>query len=97
MANEIGLAGLHKAKELCLVSLGETAVALPSEREERMETERGFAEHKRARKGFGGRGDGRLIVERKTHKSQLSNLILNSFLDICSALIHPVSGDYNAL
>lgn len=33
VANEIGLAGLHRAKALCLVSLGETAVALPSERE----------------------------------------------------------------
>lgn len=33
MANEIGLAGLHKAKALRLVSLGESAVAPPSERE----------------------------------------------------------------
>lgn len=31
VANEIGLAGLHRAKLLCLVSLGETAVAPPSE------------------------------------------------------------------
>lgn len=37
VANEIGLAGLHRAKALCLVSLGETAVAPPSEREGRME------------------------------------------------------------
>lgn len=37
VANEIGLAGLHRAKALCLVSLGETAVASPSEREGRME------------------------------------------------------------
>lgn len=41
VANEIGLAGLHRAKALCLVSLGETAVAPPSEREERMEGEEG--------------------------------------------------------
>lgn len=39
VANEIGLAGLHRAKALCLVSLGETAVAPPSEREGRMEKE----------------------------------------------------------
>lgn len=32
VANEIGLAGLHKAKALRLVSLGESAVAPPSER-----------------------------------------------------------------
>lgn len=37
VANEIGLAGLHRAKALCLVSLGETAVAPPSEREEKEE------------------------------------------------------------
>lgn len=42
VANEIGLAGLHRAKALCLVSLGETAVAPPSEREGRMEKEDGF-------------------------------------------------------
>lgn len=41
VANEIGLAGLHRAKALCLVSLGETAVAPPSEREGRMEKEEG--------------------------------------------------------
>lgn len=41
MANEIGLAGLHRAKALCLVSLGETAVAPPSERGGRMEKEEG--------------------------------------------------------
>lgn len=32
VANEIGLAGLHKAKALRLVSLGKSAVAPPSER-----------------------------------------------------------------
>lgn len=37
MANGIGLAGLHRAKALCLVSLGETAAAPPSERKGRME------------------------------------------------------------
>lgn len=37
MANGIGLAGLHRAKALCLVSLGETAAAPPSKREGRME------------------------------------------------------------
>lgn len=41
VANEIGLAGLHRAKALCLVSLGETAVALPSKREGRIEGEEG--------------------------------------------------------
>lgn len=44
VANEIGLAGLHRAKALCLVSLGETAVAPPSENEGRMERRRGFRE-----------------------------------------------------
>lgn len=54
VANEIGLAGLHKAKALWLVSLGETAVALPSEREGSMEKEEGVC---RAEKGkvLGGR------------------------------------------
>lgn len=37
VANEIGLAGLHRAKALCLVSLGETAVAPPREREAKMQ------------------------------------------------------------
>lgn len=56
VANEIGLAGLHRAKALCLVSLGETAVASPSEREGTMEKEEGVC---RAEEGkerlFGGR------------------------------------------
>lgn len=56
VANEIGLAGLHKAKALWLVSLGETAVALPSEREGSMVKEEGIC---RAEEGkeevFGGR------------------------------------------
>lgn len=66
MANEIGLAGLHRAKALCLVSLGETAVAPPSERGKEGKRRRGLVERKRARKGFWGKGDGRLTVERKT-------------------------------
>lgn len=41
VANGIGLAGLHRAKALCLVSLGETAVAPPSEKEGRMEKDEG--------------------------------------------------------
>lgn len=53
MANGIGLAGLHRAKALCLVSLGETAVAPPSEREGRMEKDEGFIEQKRVKKGLG--------------------------------------------
>lgn len=53
VANGIGLAGLHRAKALCLVSLGETAVAPPSKREGRMEKDEGFIEQKRAKKGLG--------------------------------------------
>lgn len=49
VANEIGLAGLHRAKALCLVSLGETAVALPSEREGRMEKEEGVCRAEEAK------------------------------------------------
>lgn len=53
VANEIGLAGLHRAKALCLVSLGETAVAPPTEREGKEEgvcrVEEGKEKH------FGGR------------------------------------------
>lgn len=57
VANEIGLAGLHRAKALCLVSLGETAVASPSEREGRMEKRVGVGgwvveQKERAREGF---------------------------------------------
>lgn len=48
VANEIGLAGLHRAKALCLVSLGETAVAPPSEREAKMQRgERGRRSRRR--------------------------------------------------
>ena len=85
VANEIGLAGLHRAKALCLVSLGETTVPSPSEREGRMEEEGGgFVERKRASKGFWGKGEGKLIVKRKTCGnprllSQLSSLILDCF------------------
>lgn len=54
VANEIGLAGLHRAKALCLVSLGETAVALPSEREGKKGGVGGggLEQKKRAREGF---------------------------------------------
>lgn len=57
VANEIGLAGLHRAKALCLVSLGETAVAPPSERQGRMEKEEGVcrAEEGKERVLRGGR------------------------------------------
>jgi len=41
VANGIGLAGLHRAKALCLVSLREKAVAPPSEREGKMEKDEG--------------------------------------------------------
>ncbi|KAK7891448.1 hypothetical protein WMY93_023411 [Mugilogobius chulae] len=37
-----GLAGLHRAKALCLVSLGETTVAPPSERDVRVGKEEGI-------------------------------------------------------
>lgn len=65
VANEIGLAGLHKAKALWLVSLRETAVALPSEREGSMEKEEGVCRAEEGKgKVFWGKGDGRLNVER---------------------------------
>lgn len=58
MANEIGLAGLHRAKALCLVSLGETVVAPPSERGKEGKKEAGVRSW-RGRgqgEGLGGRG-----------------------------------------
>lgn len=55
VANEIGLAGLHRAKALCLVSLGETAVAPPSEREGKEEGVCGAEEGKERVLGEGRR------------------------------------------
>lgn len=56
VANEIGLAGLHRAKALWLVSLGETAVALPCEREGRMEKEERVCGAEEAKKKVLGEG-----------------------------------------
>lgn len=55
VANGIGLAGLHKAKAQCLVSLGEMAAAPPSKREGRMERDKWVygAEEEQKRKGMG--------------------------------------------
>lgn len=52
MANEIGLAGLQKAKALRLVSLGESAVAPPSERKGIDGGKRWAAEKTKVRRGF---------------------------------------------
>lgn len=80
MANEIGLAGLHRAKARCLVSLGETAVALPSERKASMEREE--EEGCRVEEGkegvLGGRemGDGGLMVAGETPGSSAKSLFI---------------------
>lgn len=56
VANGIGLAGLHRAKALRLVRLGETAVAPPSERKGRMEKDEGvYRAEEGKRKDSGGR------------------------------------------
>ena len=66
VANGIGLAGLHWAEALCLVSLGETSVAPPSKGEGRMEKDDGVyrAEGAGEKKKVWGKGDCRLIVRR---------------------------------
>ncbi|CAB1441025.1 unnamed protein product [Pleuronectes platessa] len=75
VANEIGLAGLHRAKALCLVSLGETTVALPSEGEGRMgEEEEVRREEEGEERVSGGKGDVGFIVE-KENSQQIKTLI----------------------
>lgn len=56
VANGIGLAGLHWAEALCLVSLEETSVAPPSKREGRMKKDDGVYRAEgaaRKKKGLG--------------------------------------------
>lgn len=56
VANGIGLAGLHRAKAMCLVSLGKTTAASPSEREGKIFPffkMRGFIKQRDQRKALG--------------------------------------------
>lgn len=67
MANGVGLAGLHRAEALCLASLGETAAAPPSERKGRVEKDEWvYGAEGAKKKGCWGKGDCRLIEEKRT-------------------------------
>ena len=86
VANEIGLAGLHRAKALCLVSLGETTVALPSEGVGKDGRGGGGGSSRRRGqgKGFWGKGDGGLTVEKEN--SQQINTIITAVVKFHSGL-----------